>query len=188
MYDPAKVVKLVGEEVLAPRHLDDQEEQRLLAAVTEAGSLRVRAIVVLLLHTGLRVRELCTLTRAHVRLGKRSGTIWVLGKGNKYREIPLNATARAALLAYDPSLTTPSDDPTPLFLSEKRHTQLTGRGLGYLGAEVCRTGTRAQCESPWASAPLRLPDGSIRPAPSTRATDGTRFAGHDDAPRASDHA
>ena len=131
-YDPAKVVKLVGEEVLAPRHLDDQEEQRLLAAVTEAGSLRVRAIVVLLLHTGLRVRELYTLTRAHVRLGKRSGTIWVLGKGNKEREIPLNATARAALLAYDPSLTTPSDDPTPLFLSEKRHTQFTGRGLGYL--------------------------------------------------------
>ena len=39
MYDPAKVVKLVGEEVLA--------------VVTEAGSLRDRAIVVLLLHTGL---------------------------------------------------------------------------------------------------------------------------------------
>ena len=131
-HDPAKVVKLVGEEVLAPRHLDDQEEQALVAAVTEAGSLRDRAIVVLLLHTGLRARELCTLTRAHVRFGKRSGMILVLGKGNKYREIPLNATARAALLAYDPSLTTPSDDPTPLFLSEKRHTQLTGRGLGYL--------------------------------------------------------
>ncbi len=131
-YDPAKVIKLVGEEVLAPRHLDDQEEQALVAAVTEAGSLRDRAIVVLLLHTGLRARELCTLTRAHVRLDKRSGMIWVLGKGNKYREISLNATARAALLAYDPSLKEPSDDPTPLFRSEKRHTQLTGRGLGYL--------------------------------------------------------
>src|SRR6266849_4327523 len=131
-HDPAKVVKLVGEEAPAPRHLDDQEEQALVAAVTESGSLRDRAIVVLLLHTGLRTRELCTLTRAHVRLGKRSGTIWVCGKGNKYRELPLNATVRAALLAYDPSLTKPSDDPTPLFLSEKRHTQLTGRGLGYL--------------------------------------------------------
>ena len=131
-HDPAKVVKLVGEEALAPRHLDDQEEQALVAAVTESGSLRDRAIVVLLLHTGLRTRELCTLTRAHVQLGKRSGTIWVRGKGNKHREIPLNATARAALLAYDPSLTTLSDDLTPLFLSEKRHAQLTGRGLGYL--------------------------------------------------------
>ncbi len=131
-HDPAKVVKLVGEEALAPRHLDDQEEQALVAAVTESGSPRDRAIVILLLHTGLRARELCTLTRAHVRLGKRSGTIWVRGKGNKHREIPLNATARAALLAYDPSLTTLSDDSTPLFLSEKRHAQLTGRGLGYL--------------------------------------------------------
>jgi len=187
-YDPAKVVKLVGEEVLAPRHLDDQEEQRLLAAVTEAGSLRDRAIVVLLLHTGLRVRELCTLTRAHVRLGKRSGTIWVLGKGNKYREIPLNATARAALLAYDPSLTTPlGRSDAPLSLGEETHPAYGAR-IRLPGAEVCRTGTRAQCESPCASSPLRLPYGSIRPAPSTRATDGTRFAEHDDALCASEHA
>ena len=130
--DPTKVIKLVGEEVSAPRHLDDQEEQALIAAVTESGSLRDRAIVILLLHTGLRAREICTLSRVHVRLGKRSGTIRVRGKGNKEREIPLNATARAALLAYDPSLTTPSDDPTSLFFSEKRHAQLTGRGLGYI--------------------------------------------------------
>jgi integrase/recombinase XerC len=130
--DPAKAVKLVGEEVSAPRHLDDQEEQRLLATVTETGSLRDRAIIVLMLHTGLRTRELCTLMRAQVRLGKRSGTITVHGKHNKYREIPLNATARAVLLAYDPSLQKPQSSPTPLFLSERRHMQLTERGLGYL--------------------------------------------------------
>lgn len=131
-HDPAKVVKLVGEEVSAPRHLDDQEEQALVATVTASGRLRDRAIIILMLHTGLRARELCTLTRAHVRLGKRSGTISVLGKRNKYREIPLNTTARAALLAYDPSLRRPSQDGMPLFLSEKKHTQLTERGLGYL--------------------------------------------------------
>src|SRR5712691_7192711 len=131
-YDPAKVVKLVGEGASSPRHLEDQEEQALLAAVTEAGKRRDRAIIVLMLHTGLRARELCTLTRAQVRLGKRSGTLSVCGKHNKYREIPLNATARAALLAYDSSLQKPSHDTTPLFLSEKRHTQLTERGLGYL--------------------------------------------------------
>ncbi len=37
----------------------------------------------------MRTRELCTLTRAQVRLGKRSGTIRVQGKRNTYREIPL---------------------------------------------------------------------------------------------------
>lgn len=146
-HDPAKVVKLVGEEVPTPCHVDDQEERALVAAMTELGSLRDRAIVILLLHTGLRARELCTLTRAHIRLGKRSDTISVRGKGNKEREIPLNATARAALLAYNPSLATPSNDPIPLFLSEKRHTQLTGRGLGYIvkkyAARPC-----PRCESP----------------------------------------
>ncbi len=131
-YDPAKAVKLVGEEVSTPRHLDDQEEQALLAAVVEGGNLRDRAIIVLLLHTGLRARELCTLTRAQVRLGKRSGMLSVRGKHNKHREIPLNATARAALSTYDPELAKLSHDITPLFLSEKRHTQLTERGLGYL--------------------------------------------------------
>jgi integrase/recombinase XerD len=132
-YDPAKVVKLVGEEVTAPRHLNDREEQALVAAVTEMGNLRDRAIIILMLHTGLRARELCTLTRAQVSVSKRSGTIIVHGKRNKYREIPLNATARAALAAYDPSLSkSHAHDATPLFLSEKRHAQLTERGLGYL--------------------------------------------------------
>lgn len=82
-YDPARVVKLVGEEVTPPRHLEDWEEQALVAAVTEVGSKRDQAIIVLMLHTGLRAREVCTLTRAHVRLGKRSGTIVVHGKRNK---------------------------------------------------------------------------------------------------------
>jgi integrase/recombinase XerD len=131
-YDPAKAVKLVGEEISSPRHLNDQEEQALLAAVVEGGNLRDRAIIVLMLHTGLRVRELCTLTRAQVKLGKRSGMLSVCGKHNKHRGIPLNATARAALLAYDSSLQKLSQNTTPLFLSEKRHTQLTERGLGYV--------------------------------------------------------
>lgn len=131
-YDPAKVVKLLGEEVTSPRHLDDQEEQALVATVTETGNTRDRAIILLMLHTGLRAQEVCTLTRHQVKLGKRSGTITVHGKRNKYREIPLNATARTALLAYDSSLQKPQSSIAPLFLSEKRHTQLTERGLGYL--------------------------------------------------------
>src|SRR5713101_6352629 len=52
-YDPAKVVKLVGEEVTSPRYLDDQEEQALVAAVKK-GIPRDQAIIVLMLHTGLR--------------------------------------------------------------------------------------------------------------------------------------
>jgi integrase/recombinase XerC len=126
-------VKLIGGEVTPPRHLNDQEEQSLVAAVTETGNARDIAIIVLMLHTGLRTREVCTLTHAQVQLGKRSGTIVVHGKQNKYREIPLNTTAQAALQTYDPSLgKARPHDTTPLFLSEKRHRRLTERGLGYL--------------------------------------------------------
>lgn len=131
-HDPAKVLKLVDEEVEAPRCLDDQEEQALVRAVTKTGSLRDRTIIVLLLHTGLRAHELCTLTRAQVHLGKRSGTLRVLGKGNKYREVPLNATARMALETYDPSLRRPSHESSPVFRSQKQQRPLTERGLGYL--------------------------------------------------------
>ena len=106
-YDPSAAVKLVGQEESAPRHLDDREEQALVATVTETGNVRDRAIIILMLHTGLRVQEVCSLTRHQVKLGKRSGTITVHGKHNKYREIPSNATARAVLLAYDPSLQKP---------------------------------------------------------------------------------
>ncbi len=115
--DPAKVVKLVGEEATLPRHLDDQEVQALVAAVKKNGS----------------AREICTLTRSQVRLRKRSGNITVHGKRNKYREVPLNATARVTFEAYDHLHTKPHAlDATPIFRSEKRHARLTERGLGYL--------------------------------------------------------
>src|SRR5258708_1426357 len=103
-YDPSVAVKLVGQEESAPRHLDDQEEQRLLAAVTKAGTLRDRVLIVVLLHTGLRAREICRLQRDQVKLGKRSGFLEIIGKRNKYREVSLNATARKMLEEYLPTL------------------------------------------------------------------------------------
>jgi len=50
--------------------------------------------------TGLRAGEVCGLRRDAVTLGKRGGVVRVTGKRNKYREIPLNATARASLDGY----------------------------------------------------------------------------------------
>src|SRR6266852_3065953 len=44
MYDPSRAVKLVGQEVASPRHLDDDEEQALVATVTEQGTLRDRVL------------------------------------------------------------------------------------------------------------------------------------------------
>ncbi len=95
-YDPSVPVKLVGQEGVAPRRLDEQEEQALVAAGTLAGILRDRVLIVLLLHTGLRAREVCQLRRVQVKLGKRSGFLEIIGKRHTYREVPLNAPAQPA--------------------------------------------------------------------------------------------
>jgi len=140
--DPAKVVKLVEQTVPPPRNLADQEEQALIAAVTASGNLRDRAIIVVLLHTGLRVGELCRLTRVSLCLGKRSGTITVCGKRNRYRDIPLNATVRTVLteyLAADPVLQVAQPHaPIPLFRSAKTQAALTERAVGYLIKKYAR--------------------------------------------------
>ena len=128
-YDPSIPVKLVGEEEHAPRHLEDEEEQALVATVTNEGTLRDRVLIVLLLHTGLRAREICQLRWDQVKLGKRSRTLEVIGKRNKYREVPLNATARKALEEY---LSTLPSDNIALFPSGKTKAALSERALGYI--------------------------------------------------------
>jgi integrase/recombinase XerD len=128
-YDPSVPVKLVGEEEHAPRHLEDEEEQALVAAVTNEGTLRDRVLIILLLHTGLRAREICQLRRDQIKLGKRSGTLEVIGKRNKYREVPLNATARKVLEEY---LSTLSPESISLFPSGKTKEALSARALGYI--------------------------------------------------------
>jgi integrase/recombinase XerD len=61
--DPASPIKFVPKEADPPRHLSDEEEAALVAAVNAFGTLRDQTIITLLLHTGLRAQELCTLTR-----------------------------------------------------------------------------------------------------------------------------
>jgi integrase/recombinase XerD len=136
--DPASSIKFVPKEASPPRHLDDDEEDALIAAVNATGTLRDQTIITLLLHTGLRAQELCTLTRQQIRLGKRNGTLRIIGKRKKVREVPLNATARSILNHY---LETLSPECSYLFPSEKTRRAITGRALGHL---VTKYATQAQ--------------------------------------------
>ena len=136
--DPACPIKFVPKEAAPPRHLSDEEEEALVAAVNATGTLRDQAIITLLLHTGLRAQELCTLTRQQIHLGKRNGTLRILGKRKKVREVPLNTTARSVLNQY---LETLPQECLYLFPSEKTHCALTGRALGHL---VTKYATQAQ--------------------------------------------
>jgi integrase/recombinase XerC len=56
---------------------------------------------VLLLHTGLRLSELVALDIGDVRTSARKGVVIVRsGKGETFREVPLNPTARDAVDAW----------------------------------------------------------------------------------------
>jgi site-specific recombinase XerD len=86
---------------LAPRALEPSEQKRFLRAVERCSSARDRAIALLLFYTGLRISECAALTMDDVQLSSRKGLVIVrMGKGNTYREVPLNAEVRTALDAW----------------------------------------------------------------------------------------
>lgn len=118
--DPAKAVKLVPRVVPPPRHLSDREEAALVSAAERYGSPRDRTLIVVALHSGLRAEELCKLRAHHVKVGKRSGHLKVYGKRGKYREVPLNVTAREALSEWPKELPREAREPSGwLFPSRK---------------------------------------------------------------------
>lgn len=109
--NPTEGIKSVGQTETRQRWLTREQTFALTRAATEAIQVaqakglghstllakRNAAIVAILLH-GLRVAEVCALERDDVSLRPRSGFVIVRsGKGGRYREVPLNKDARAAL-------------------------------------------------------------------------------------------
>jgi integrase/recombinase XerC len=89
--------KPVKENSITAKWLDRLEQNSLLRHFERHAKVRNIAIVKVLLHTGLRIKELCNLKWKHVTITNRKGNIIVnYGKGNKSRDIPLNKSARLA--------------------------------------------------------------------------------------------
>jgi integrase/recombinase XerD len=82
----------------APLTLD--EITRIIAQPEGEGALalRDRALLELGYASGLRVSELCGLTRSHVDL--QEGAVTVIGKGDKQRIVPFGRAAASALTEY----------------------------------------------------------------------------------------
>jgi len=81
----------------APKALDVDQQRALLRAAEES-TPRDRAIVALLLFSGLRLSEAAALSMADVRISARKGVVVVRsGKGDAYREVELNALLRKML-------------------------------------------------------------------------------------------
>ncbi|MED1203525.1 tyrosine-type recombinase/integrase [Heyndrickxia acidicola] len=102
-YEAIEDIRLVKPKDLtevAPKALSRVEENRLIREVDRNGNKRDYAIVMTLLHTGLRVSELVSLNRDSIDFSERKGEITVIAKGNKERTVPVSAEARRAIERY----------------------------------------------------------------------------------------
>jgi site-specific recombinase XerD len=123
----------------APRAITVDEQRRLLR-ITERARARDRGIVVVLLYTGLRLAELVALEVDDVKMSARKGVVIVRsGKGDAYREVPLNALVRQVLdewLAERKTRAVDESGERPLFVGRsgrrlsKRSVDDVVRGLG----------------------------------------------------------
>lgn len=97
--------------------LDSKDLYRLKRMFYMEDNKRDIAIFELMVNTGLREAEVCDLQLNDVSISDRKGTVVVRsGKGEKYREVPLNADARRAITAY---LEVRPDRGNYLFVSNK---------------------------------------------------------------------
>lgn len=118
----------------APRALDDEEQKRFLRAVERCPSARDRAVAILLFYTGLRVGECSALDRDDVILSARKGKVVVRsGKGDTYREVPLNAEVREALRNWRRERGWRfSDNTNPAFFLNRQGVRLSTRAIDLL--------------------------------------------------------
>ena len=85
----------------APRALSREQLRAVERETDRLGSSRGRAIMELLLRTGLRIGELADLEVSDVRLTQRTGELVVRhGKGDRRRVVALSHSARTALRAW----------------------------------------------------------------------------------------
>jgi len=113
-HDPTGNVHAVPQTNPGPRYLDKKEQYALQRAIEKDMQLarmrypkrwvsrqRDAAMVVFLLHTGLRLSEALTLQLGDVQLAERKGQVMVRqGKGGRVRTVPLNVQARKAMQAW----------------------------------------------------------------------------------------
>ena len=100
--NPAASIRSPRIQEKEPEYLTEEECIRLLETIARKGKPRVRerdmAIVILFLHTGLRVSELANLKLVNVDLDR--GQIKITRKGNKEQYLHLNGETARALVNY----------------------------------------------------------------------------------------
>jgi site-specific recombinase XerD len=124
--NPAKGVKELRRQRIAPKGLVRNQARRLLREIELRQDVRANAIISLLLYSGCRVADAATLDLSDLMIGERSGSaIFRNGKGNKQRTVPLPLPCRKALQAYLESR--PPVESKNVFIGERG--ALTERGI-----------------------------------------------------------
>lgn len=158
MGDPSSGIKGIDIQKRPPRWLPKTEQYALLRVAlqeVQLGDLRAkgdksapgyiwprrdRAILVLMLNTGLRLFEVTALDLDDVVIRPRSGELTVrLGKGGKMREVDLNKDARAALSEW--MEVRPASESKAMFISQKGKGRMTARAIARRIEEI---GVKAQ--------------------------------------------
>lgn len=120
-----------------PKWLSRNEQNALLRDVRYRADKRENAIILTFLRLGLRVHELCDLQLTDLIMSERKGSVYIRGKGDKDRELPINAELRAALQGYLAERTSSS----PYVFVSKRSSKCSERGIQHI-VEKYRARTR----------------------------------------------
>lgn len=124
--NPAKPVKELKRQKLAPKGLDRSQVRKLLREVELRQDTRLSAIFNLFLFSGCRVGDLVSLKLSDLMISERSGSVvFHYGKGNKQRSVPLPLPARHALQLW--LETRPPVTSSNVFIGERG--PLTDRGV-----------------------------------------------------------
>jgi len=110
-------VRTTRKERSQPRSLNPSEQLRLQQAVRSHGKDRDAAMITLVLNTGMRVSELCSLSWSDIRIGGTEAAMIVREARKGYeRWVPLNLEARAAFMSL--GYQNKSGTQEPVFISE----------------------------------------------------------------------
>jgi integrase/recombinase XerD len=121
--------KAKDKKVKTPEFLNESEERELLQKVKSEGNLRNIAIVYTLLHTGIRVSELCELKWTDIEISEQSGILQIRNySGETERIVPLSNEVIYHLNSYMESLGKRYD---ALFISSVNE-QITTRAVQYI--------------------------------------------------------
>lgn len=124
--NPAKGVKELRKQELAPKGLDRAQVRRLFREVELRNDVRANAVFSFVIYTGCRVGDLVALTLDDLLLSERSGSaVFRSGKGNKQRSVPVPLAARKSLQTY--LETRPPIDSDAVFVGERG--PLTDKGV-----------------------------------------------------------